>query len=139
MPTPLHLVPLLAASAVLIACNGAVPPSSPSSARTTTQVTPNNKTFAIAARDRFSIVLPSAGSGGYQWHLSESADSRVVRLVGTRVGDLPKDAPLGRFADEIFDFEGVGAGTTTLVFLNYREWEGPSRAVETRTYPVTVR
>ena len=83
--------------------------------------------------------LASAGGGGYEWHLEEGFDARVVNLKGQRVGELPANAPLGKFADEIFDFEAVGAGETTLVFTLYRGWEGPSRAVQTRRYPVTVR
>ena len=139
MPTPFQLLSLAAASAIMLACTGVTGTSNAATRPTTQTVTPNNKTFTIARAETFTIVLPSAGAGGYQWHLADSVDKRVVRLKGTRVGELPANSPPGRFADEIFDFEGLAAGSTTIVLLNYRSWEGPSQAIETRTYPVTVR
>jgi hypothetical protein len=102
-------------------------------------VTPANQTFTITRGQTSSVGLPSAGDGGYQWHLEESYDRGVVRLKGQRSGEMPANAPTGRFADEIFDFEGLAPGRTTLVFSNYRSWEGPTRAVETRRYTITVQ
>ena len=75
----------------------------------------------------------------YEWHLVEGFDSRVVRLKGQRRGEVPPGNLVGAVADEIYDFEAAGAGQTTLVFAQYRDWEGPTRAVETLRYPVTVK
>ena len=127
----------------LLACSGGGPtqPNSPGGtpAGQSQSRTPEGAAFQVSPGERFSVVLPSAGAGGYQWHLAEGHDQSVARLQGTRVGALPPDAMPGRFADEIFDFVAAGSGKTTLTLVQYREWEGPEKAVGTRTHVVTVR
>lgn len=143
MPASFQTAALILLGLSLMACSSGSPlspdaqggaPSGQSQART-----PENAAFQLTRGQRFSVVLPSAGSGGYQWHLVDGHDVNVAKLAGTRVGTLPPDAMPGRFADEIFDFVAVASGQTTLTFAQYREWEGPSRAVETRRHVVTVR
>ena len=145
MPSLPYLASLLLAGASVVACSGA--PGSPAPTEThktmTTPaahvaLTPEHAAFSLTRGDDFSVGLASAAGGGYQWHLQEGFDARVVRLKGQRSGELPPNAPLGKFADEIFDFEAVGSGETTLVFTLYRVWEGPERAVQTRRHAVTV-
>jgi hypothetical protein len=138
MPHPAIFTTLLLGSALLLACNSSVATSN-SVPKATSQVTPTNKTLSVSRGETLSIVLPSAGAGGYQWHLVETYDARVVALKANRVGELPANSPPGKFADEIFDFQGLMAGDVSLTFLNYRSWEGPEQAVETRRYAVTVK
>ena len=145
MPSIVHLATWLLVGASVVACSGryagSVVPAGNETAvpNQPTAVTPQSQTFSLSRGQTFSIGMPSAGGGGYEWHLEETFDRRVVRLKGQRAGELPANAPLGKFADEIFDFEGLAPGQTTLVFSQYRSWEGPSRAVETRRFPVTVK
>lgn len=145
-----HWVGLLFLGATLMACRGNVPPQPglPGSGSTggtgapanqSATPTPVSVAFTPTVNQVFSVVLPSSGDGGYQWHLQEGADARVVKLKGQRTGTLPTNAAPGRFADEIFDFDALAAGKTTLVFINYRPWEGPAQAVETRRYEVNVK
>ncbi|MFP5503537.1 MAG: protease inhibitor I42 family protein [Candidatus Sericytochromatia bacterium] len=139
MSVTLQTAALILIGCSLLACSGGSPtqPDSPggqSQARTL-----EGAAFQVSPGERFSVVLPSAGAGGYQWHLAEGHDQSVARLQGTRVGALPPDVMPGRFADEIFDFVAAASGRTTLTFVQYREWEGPEKAVGTRTHVVTVR
>lgn len=147
MSTMLQLVFTALAGSMLLACTNGNPLASGdpeatrgASASEPLPQTPRNQAFTVRSGASFSVVLPSSGGGGYQWSLAdEGFDSRVVRLKGKRTGALPAQPMPGKFADEIFDFEGVASGKTTLIFQLYREWEGPSRAVETRSHAVTVQ
>jgi predicted secreted protein len=145
MPSIAHLATWLLVGASLAGCSGArvmsIIPTGNETPVTNqpTAVTPQSQTFSISRGQTITIGLTSAGAGGYEWHLDEGFDTRVVRLKSKRAGELPANAPLGKFADEIFEFEGVAAGQATLSFSQYRSWEGPSRAVETRRYPVTIK
>jgi hypothetical protein len=141
MRPTLQLTALLLVSASLMACSGRAAAILPPEENTVkpTAVTPQNATFSVARGATVTVGLKSAGGGGYEWHLVEGFDSRVVRLKGQRRGEVPPGNLVGAFADEIYDFEATGAGQTTLVFAQYRDWEGPTRAVETLRYPVTVK
>ena len=135
----LHLAVCLLVAASSLGCSGRYAGAVEPAAKEPTAVTPQNQTFSLSRGQTFTIGLPSAGGGGYEWHLEETYDTRVVRLNDQRRGELPANSPLGKFADEIFDFEGLAPGQTTVVFSQYRAWEGPERAIETRRFPVTVR
>jgi hypothetical protein len=144
MLSPVKLAAWLLVGASLVACSSRAPLTQTQSSVQTdssgaTAVTAPNTPLTITRGGVASVGLPSAGGGGYAWHLETTFDSRLVRLKEKRYGEQPANAPLGKFADEIFDFEGLAAGTTTLVFSQYRDWEGPSRATETRRFPVTVQ
>lgn len=144
MPSIVHLATWLLVGATLAGCSGRAVVTQPAGNETPvtnqpTAVTPQSQTFSVSRGQTITIGLTSAGGGGYEWHLDEGFDTRVVRLKSKRAGELPANAPLGKFADEIFEFEGVAAGQATLSFSQYRSWEGPSRAVESRRYPVTVK
>lgn len=144
MSTPLKLAACLLTGAMLTACNAQnALQQSPATTNTqstgATAVTAPNTTLTITRGGTASVGLPSAAGGGYTWHLVQDFDTRLVRLKGQRAGTQPANAPLGKFADEIFDFEGLASGQTTLTFSQYRDWEGPTRATETRRFPVTVQ
>jgi predicted secreted protein len=147
MPSTFQLAAWLLVGASVMACSGRAPsqPTPDPAAKPTpaanqaVTLTPQSYTFNVTRGQTFSVGLKSAGGGGYKWYLDEGFNKSVVRLKAQRVGELPADAALGKFADEIFDFEGVAPGEVTLTFAQYRPWEGPTRAVETRRYPVTVK
>lgn len=143
MPVTLQTAALILIGCSLLACSGGSPtqPDSPGGtpAGQSQARTPEGAAFQVSQGERFSVILPSAGAGGYQWHLVEGYDEKVARPAGTRVGALPPEPMPGRFADEIFDFVAAASGRTTLTFAQYREWEGPEKAVGTRTHVVTVR
>lgn len=102
-------------------------------------VTPANATMTVAKGQVLSVALPSAGDGGYAWHLETTYDTRLLAPKGERRGERPANAPLGKFADEIFDFQALAPGTTQLTFSQYRPWEGPQSATETRRIAVTIQ
>jgi predicted secreted protein len=148
MVRPVQLAAWLLIGASVMACSNRMPsapanpqpqPGASAVPTQTTSVTPSDTPFTLNRGQTFTVGLKSSGDGGYQWHLVESYDTRVVRLKGQRTADLPQNAPLGKFADELYDFEGLAPGQTTLTFALYRSWEGPTKAAETRRYPVTIQ
>ncbi|HEY9722409.1 MAG TPA: protease inhibitor I42 family protein [Oscillatoriaceae cyanobacterium] len=102
-------------------------------------VSPPGSTFTVGLGQTFSVVLPGTGeAGGYQWHLDDTYNQSVVRMVGEHPGSLPSNPQPGQFAPEVFVFEGDAAGSTTLHFSQYRSFESSSQAIATATHPVMV-
>lgn len=137
----LQLTGLLLIAASVMACSGRSSTQLPTEETPvkSNAITPQNTTFSVTRGQTVTIGLKSAGGGGYAWHLVEGFDTRVVRLKGKRAGEVPPGNLLGAFADEIYDFEATGAGQTTLIFSQYRDWEGPTKSDETLRFPVTVK
>lgn len=100
--------------------------------------TPEGAKVSVKVGERFSLRFASSGAGGYVWELDESTLGSAVKFVEKQSGPAPEPPVPGRFADEVFVFEGAAAGTATLRFRNYRSWEGPEAAIETREHVVTV-
>lgn len=139
----LKLAALFLAGATLSACNASSgiqtsgfgnQPSANAS-----NLTPAGASFTVSMGQTFQVVLPSAGAGGYQWHLDSSYDTGVVAFVGEQAGSLPANPTPGQFAPEVFVFRGQASGATTLHFSQYRSWEGPSQANATAMHAVMVQ
>lgn len=140
MARPLHLLVVLAAFPALLACRapvGATPGVTPAARMTPT---PQAASLTVAREQTFSIVLEGLASAGYEWTLQEGYDTRVVRPKGEkRYGELAANPLPGSSASEIFEFQAVAAGQATLVFVNKRPWEAPSKDDQTRRFTLTVR
>lgn len=92
----------------------------------------------VAVGERFEVRLASNPSTGYSWAVRGGADGKVVRLVGQSfVPPAPPasggPAPVGQEGNEVFAFEGVATGRTTLEFAYARPWEkdvAPAKLVQ---------
>lgn len=81
---------------------------------------PPARPLEATAGERFTIALESAGSAGQRWYLDPPApDPGVVRIVGSQY--RPPAELLGG-GEEIWTFDAVAPGTTTLVFSYRRPW-----------------
>lgn len=116
-------------------------PTSPGNSAQPLAVTPPNSPITVHQGQSFTIGLSGQGgaAGGYTWHLVASYNTAIVNNTDNRPGTLPANAQPGQFADTIYDFQGLQPGSTTLVFSEYRSWEGPTKAIATQSYPVTVQ
>ena len=91
----------------------------------------------VAVGERFDVRLESNPSTGFSWTLRGGADGGVVRLVGSAFVPPPAPSPgepppVGRSGQEVFAFEAVAPGRTTLDFAYARSWEkgvGPEKVV----------
>lgn len=142
MARPLMLLATLPLLCSLLACSGRVDANPGAGLKPAARMTPTPQAASLTAtRDQgFTVVLEGLASAGYEWALQEGYDTRVVRPRGAkRYGELGANPLPGSSATEIFDFEALAAGQTTLIFVNKRPWEAPSREDETRRFSVTVR
>jgi len=85
------------------------------------------------ANETFYITLYSNPSTGYQWQLANVTDQNVVRLVGTEY-IAPEVALLGAGGKQIFTFEALREGKTTVTLEYVRPWEN----VPAQTYVFDV-
>ena len=98
----------------------------------------------VAPGGRFDVRLESNPTTGYAWALRAGADSGVVRLVGSRfVPPVPPagggPAPVGQGGHEVFSFEAVAPGRTTLDFAYARSWEKGVAPIKVVEHVVRVR
>ncbi|MEB3195686.1 MAG: protease inhibitor I42 family protein [Candidatus Sericytochromatia bacterium] len=114
-------------------------PEGPASARPG-QAAPD-LVISVQVGQTFNVTLVGIPTAGYRWELQAGFDPAVVKLLTRRLVERdPGQPPLvGGTTPEVFELQALAAGTTRLTFLNYRPWEGPQQAVETRVYEVTVR
>jgi inhibitor of cysteine peptidase len=86
---------------------------------------------------RFAVELDANATTGFRWRLSRPLDERVVRLRGTeyRVRDAQHT---GGGGTEVWTFEAVAPGRTSVRFEYVRPWERETPPARTRTVVVEV-
>ncbi len=98
----------------------------------------DGKTVTLAKGDTLRIVLESNPSTGYSWGIS-TVDDAVLENTENRYESACDSAEMvGCGGEEVWDFKGIAAGTTTLEMAYYRSWESPETAVRTFTLTVEV-
>ena len=70
----------------------------------------------------FTLRLASNRTTGYQWRLAEPVDEAIVKLVGTRYIE-PKTNLAGVGGEEVWSFQAVGKGKTSIAMKYVRPWE----------------
>ncbi|MBV8864014.1 MAG: protease inhibitor I42 family protein [Acidobacteriaceae bacterium] len=74
----------------------------------------SDKQFSVKPGSRFTLVLPSNRSTGYAWQLGSVAAS-VLQSLGHKY-DLPGTTRLGQEGHELWTFQAVKPGQSTLHF-----------------------
>ena len=97
-------------------------------------------TVEVKAGDEFSVNLCSNPTTGFQW-LEEVENSApdVVAQISHEFGEAPekgKPAPLGNPSGQIWTFQALKNGTSTLSFEYSRNWEGGEKGAW--TYKLTL-
>ncbi|GEM_PF-653969 len=92
----------------------------------------------LAISDSVSVVLDSNPSTGFSWQLIDISNENVLKNTNKEFRLPEIDPPPGTPGEEVWTFEAIGAGTSTLSLEYSRPWEGGEKAVETFVLNVTV-
>mgnify|MGYP001612604982 FL=1 len=92
----------------------------------------------VEAGARFSLTLDANPTTGYQWRLVQPADEGVVKLAGTQYTPRTPGLPGGGGA-QVWTFQAVAPGTTTIQLEYVRPWEGGVAPARVLQRPVAVR
>jgi uncharacterized protein YggE/predicted secreted protein len=87
---------------------------------------PANTTVHASANEEFQITLDSNPSTGYQWQV-RSIDETVARLVNDEYIP-PASGLVGASGEQVFTFEALEEGKTTIKLEYVRPWEPESPA-----------
>lgn len=83
----------------------------------------NGRTISVAAGATFSVTLEANPTTGYMWAVT-AIDEAVIKYTANRyVGDPAPPDITGSGGREIWEFQAVGSGTTTLEMEYRRHWE----------------
>lgn len=106
----------------------------------------DGKTFTVkdtdiraVTGDEFIIELESNVTTGYEWGISGSLNSSVVKKVrSTYVADPNAEERVGAGGVERWTFEAVGKGTATIRMVYARSWEQEAEPANTADFTVDV-
>ena len=97
----------------------------------------NGKQVNFSVGEQFSVVLESNPTTGYRWEVGEIDRTKIKQLGAEYDADSKSPLIVGSGGAEIFTFEAVGAGETTLTLVYRRSWEDVE-PVETFSVKVVV-
>lgn len=84
------------------------------------------------------VKLEENSSTGYTWNF-EITNSEVLKLKNVTRTDTKEDEEIVGAPQIVkWVFEPLKEGETTIIFRNYREWEGPSGTVDIRVFSVKI-
>ncbi|HHV60534.1 MAG TPA: protease inhibitor I42 family protein [Clostridiaceae bacterium] len=96
------------------------------------------KEYYLKKNDIAVVKLEENASTGYKWYYTIENEN-VLKLVSDNYYP-PKDKKvIGAPGVREFKFKAVGEGETSLVFENYRSWEGSKERVQRIDYEIKVR
>lgn len=84
----------------------------------------SNTTVQTSVNQEFDVTLDSNPTTGYQWHVT-SIDETIVRLVNDEYVP-PESALVGAGGKQVFTFEALKEGTTSIELEYARPWEPES-------------
>ncbi len=101
----------------------------------------NGQTLDITQNQTLNIKLESNITTGYKWNLMTEPNSKILKFVSSDyVGPTPGSQPLvGGGGYELWRFQAVGTGTTTLKLGYYRPWETNTPPAKEFTFTVNVQ
>jgi len=102
------------------------------------------ETIEVEEGLRFSLVLESNPTTGYQWQLAEPLDEEILSLVSATFeskggGEAEGEEKLGAPGEEVWTFEAVGPGEAEITLAYVRPWEKEKAPEETKTFKVEVK
>lgn len=91
----------------------------------------------LSRGDQLTVNLGSNPSTGFSWH-SVNTDDAVLRSAGKEFIGTKVAIP-GSGGTEVWTFEALKPGVTTLIFDYSQGWSGGLNGVRSRTITITVR
>ncbi len=98
-----------------------------------------NEEVEIAVGGSLVVHLESNPTTGFKWELSEITDQTVLKQDGEPEFVPPDEAIPGAGGKEIWTFDALKAGKTTVSLEYSRPWEGGEKGEWTYTLTVTVK
>jgi len=114
---------------------GASPPSAPQPAGTGAGDTP--QTVEARVGQPFSVTLPSNPTTGYSWALAQPLDDAILQLVQNSYQRAGPAMP-GAGGTEVWTFEPLCAGYTTIALKYRRPWEPDDPSARLATFYVQI-
>jgi len=98
--------------------------------------------IVVSVEDEFLVMLCSNPSTGYQWsENAEIADTEIVKQVAHEFlmpAELDTPPPPGTPGVEVWTFNALNTGSTTINFDYSRPWEGGEKSTWTFRLDVAV-
>jgi uncharacterized secreted protein with C-terminal beta-propeller domain/predicted secreted protein len=97
----------------------------------------DGKSVSLQIGDTISVSLTSNPSTGYRWSI-ETLDQSVLKHSSKNYASACEETVVGCGGEELFGFEAVSAGSTTLKIAYYRSWQSADSAISTFRLNVSV-
>lgn len=101
------------------------------------------ETIEVEEGYRFSVVLESDPTAGYQWELAEPPDRNTLSLASVtfeaKGGSAEGKGTGGAPGEEVWTFEALHPGEAELIFAYRRPWEREAAPEESKTFKVEVK
>jgi inhibitor of cysteine peptidase len=92
----------------------------------------------VAKGQKFTLTLDSNASTGYEWQLAQPPEEKTVKFL-EKLYKAPKTDRVGAAGLELWIFEAVGPGETTISLKYVRSWEKDVKPEETATFAILVK
>jgi inhibitor of cysteine peptidase len=96
----------------------------------------SGQTITVGVGQHFAVQLDANPTTGYTWQLTADPGA-PVQVLGHTYTPAPPQQP-GSGGTELFTFQAVAAGTSTLAFGYVRPWETGVAPAQTAAFPVKV-
>ena len=100
----------------------------------------HKRTSTIESRvgDTFTIPLEANHTTGYSWRLAQSSEPAILKQLSDKYEEGNSDR-IGAGGQEIWTFQAMSKGSTTLVFEYVRPFEKNAPPARTSKFKVVVR
>lgn len=92
----------------------------------------------VATGKQFTLTVESNPSTGYQWQLASPVDEKKVKFLRSMF-NAPNTDRVGAAGVELWIFEAVGAGDTTISLKYVRPWEKDKAPAETAKFDIVIK
>ena len=102
-------------------------PSLPSNTPISDQLTQISATSSMesittAVGQNFEITLPSNGTTGYTWSMTQNPDATVIDYLGMQT-EAPTSTLIGAPGAQVWQFKALAMGTTSFTLRYARSWD----------------
>ncbi len=95
------------------------------------------QTFNVETAQHFDFSLESNATTGYTWQVTQAPDSKIVQVVSNDFVE-PSGDVVGAPGEEVWQFQAVGAGTTTMVLEYSQAWDTETNPAKRYTLTINV-
>ena len=103
----------------------------------------DGQTVEVDAGNLLVITLESNATTGFKWELAEELNANMVALIQSEYLTAEEadedELVVGSGGCEVWTFDALTAGQTTIDMAYSRPWEGGEKGVETFTLNVTIK